>query len=395
MLSTELQSDGGCTHAIDDPPQIRRLEKQPMNVEKLTLEGIRARPVIVKLNRPITNRIAITESWPLILIDLYTSQGVTGRSYLEPYVPKAMRYLIPALNDMAELLKGHTVAPFDLFDATRKSLRAVGYQGMSMIAVSGLDMAAWDALAKAANLPLCVFLGGTVGPVKAYSINGLWLNEPMAVAEEALELLGEGSFAALKLRLGREKADKDLATLAAVKNAVGSGIQLMIDYSQELDMAEALYRCQMIDDLGLAWIEEPIAYDNLDGYSKLTAELRTPVQMGENLYGPREVHNAIRRQACNFIMPDFMRIGGVTGWMRSAAIAGAAGIPISTHLYPEAAAHVMRVAESAHWLEWQDWATPILQEPYAVRNGALEVPDKPGLGLDWDEGFVTTHIADL
>ena len=94
-------------------------------------------------------------------------------------------------------------------------------------------------------------------------------------------------------------------------------------------------------------------------------------------------------------MPDFMRIGGVTGWLRAAAIAGAAGIPISTHLYPEVAAHVMRVSESAHWLEWQDWADPILQRPYAVEQGQLLIPDVPGVGLDWNEDAVAAFRADL
>jgi mandelate racemase len=83
-------------------------------------------------------------------------------------------------------------------------------------------------------------------------------------------------------------------------------------------------------------------------------------------------------------MPDFMGIGGVTGWQRAAAIAVAAGIPISTHLYPEIAAHVLRVGETAHWLEWQDWANPVLQQPYEVKDGKLHIPDLPGIGLEWD-----------
>ena len=90
-------------------------------------------------------------------------------------------------------------------------------------------------------------------------------------------------------------------------------------------------------------------------------------------------------------MPDFMRIGGVSGWLRAASIAGTAGIPVSTHLYPEVAAHVMRVTETAHWLEWQDWANPILEEPFRVHNGQLHVPDKPGVGLKWNEDAVTAH----
>jgi mandelate racemase len=362
-----------------------------MPYASLTVRDITARPIVLKLKRPIIARIATISEWPLILIDLLTDEGIVGRSYLEPYVAKAMRYLVPALNDLGAMLKGRRLAPIELFDAARKSLHFVGYEGLSMIAASGLDMAAWDALAKAANLPLCVLLGGTVGPVKSYNSNGLWLKDPQAVAQEALELRDEGGFRALKLRLGRQRPSDDLAALDAVRKAVGEDLHLMVDFNQGLDLAEALGRCHMIDDLGLAWIEEPIVYDNLDGYARLAAELKTPLQIGENFYGPRELHKALAKKACDLVMPDFMRIGGVTGWMRAAAIAGAAGIPVSTHLYPEVAAHVMRVTETAHWLEWQDWADPILQAPYEIKDGLLHIPDVPGTGLAWNEDAVDAH----
>jgi mandelate racemase len=366
-----------------------------MQLASLTLKSIRARAVILKLKRPVVARIATIADWPLILIDLFTEEGVVGRSYLEPYTIKTMRYLIPALQDFGEMLKGRRVAPVELYDLARKSLHFVGYQGQSMIAVAGLDMAAWDALAKAANAPLCVLLGGSVGPVKAYNSNGLWLQPPQKLAADALALRDEGGFTGLKLRLGRDAARDDLAAIEAVRAAVGDDMELMADFNQGLDFADALKRCHMIDDLGLAWIEEPIVYDNLDGYAQLAAELKTPIQIGENFYGPRDLHTALQRKACDLVMPDFMRIGGVTGWLRAAAIAGAAGIPMSTHLYPEVAAHVMRVTETAHWLEWQDWADPILREPYGIRDGMLHIPDLPGVGLDWNEDAVTAHLADL
>jgi mandelate racemase len=264
-----------------------------------------------------------------------------------------------------------------------------------MIAVSGLDMAAWDALGKAAGLPLCVLLGGSVGPVPAYNSNGLWLHEPKAVAAEAIALRDEGGFRALKLRLGRGRAQDDLATLQATQDAVGEDVSLMVDFNQGLHLGEALQRCHMIDDLGLAWIEEPIVYDNLDGYTQLAAELKTPIQIGENFYGPRDLYKAIQSKACDYVMPDFMRIGGVTGWMRAAAIAGTAGLPTSTHLYPEVAAHVMRATETAHWLEWQDWADPILQEPYVIKDGLLHIPEVPGVGLEWNEEAVAANLADF
>jgi mandelate racemase len=362
-----------------------------MHIASLTFKELRARPVVLKLKRPVVARIATITEWPLILIDLFTEEGIVGHSYVEPYIVKSMRYLIPVLQDIGEMLKGRRVVPLEFYTAARKSLHFVGYEGLAMIAASGLDMAFWDTLAKAVNLPLCVLLGGSVGPVKSYNSNGLWLKDPEAVATEALELRDEGGFTALKLRLGRDHPRDDLRTIEAVRKAVGDDMQLMVDFNQGLDFAEALQRCHMIDDLGLAWIEEPIVYDNLDGYVRLTAEINTPIQIGENFYGPRELHKALQKNACDLVMPDFMRIGGVTGWLRAAAIAGTAGVPVSSHLYPEVAAHMMRVTETAHWLEWQDWADPILLKPYEIKGGRLQIPDVPGVGLEWNEHAVAAN----
>ena len=366
-----------------------------MQLAPLTFKSIRARAVVLKLKRPVVARIATITDWPLILIDLFTEEGIVGRSYLEPYTIKAMRYLVPALQDFGAMLEGQRVAPVELYDLARRSLHFVGYQGLSMIAVSGLDMAAWDALAKASGVPLCVLLGGSVGPVKAYNSNGLWLQAPKVLAADAIALRDEGGFIALKLRLGRDRAIDDLAAIHAIRAAVGDDMDLMADFNQGLHLGEARQRCHMIDDEGLAWIEEPIVYDNLDGYVQLTAELKTPIQIGENFYGPRDLHTALQRKACDLVMPDFMRIGGVTGWLRASAIAGAAGVPMSTHLYPEVAAHVMRVTETAHWLEWQDWADPVLQKPYEIRDGLLHIPDVPGVGLEWNEEAVAASQANL
>ena len=138
-----------------------------MICQTLTLKSIQARPVVLKLKRPVVARIATLTDWPLILIDLHTEEGVVGRSYLEPYIRRSMRYLIPALHDLGEMLKGRRLAPMEFYEAARKSLHFVGYEGMSMASVAGLDMAAWDALAKAAGVPLCVLLGGSIGPVPA------------------------------------------------------------------------------------------------------------------------------------------------------------------------------------------------------------------------------------
>ena len=354
----------------------------------LTLKSVRARPVVVPLQRPIVSKVGLFRDWPLILIDLYTNEGVVGHSYLEPYLKQAARYLVPVIEDLAAAAKDQPVAPFDAYRRGLGSLHLLGRDGLALIAVSGLDMAAWDALAKAAGLPLAVFLGGTVGPVPAYNSNGLWLTPLEELATEAAALVAEGGFTALKLRLGRDKLNDDLAAIAAVREAAGATVKLMCDFNQGLSLGDALVRCHALDEQGLYWFEEPITYDNIPGYAQLARELNTPVQLGENFYGPRLLYQAVMAGAGDYMMPDLMRIGGVSGWLRAAAITGAAGIPMSTHLYPEIAAHLMRVTDTAHWLEWQDWADPILAEPFEIGDGHLMVPDRPGQGISWNEAAV-------
>jgi mandelate racemase len=362
-----------------------------MTSTKLTVKGVRARPVLLPLKRPIVSRVGLFREWPLILIDLETNEGVVGRSYLEPYLKQSARYLVPMIADLVEARRGLPVAPIDQYRSGIGSTHLLGREGLTLIAVSGIDMAAWDALAQAAGMPLAEYLGGTTGPVPAYNSNGLWLSPLDSIAEEAAALVGEGGFSALKLRLGREKLEDDLACIAAVREAAGASVKLMCDFNQGLSMADALLRCHALDDQGLYWFEEPTTYDNIPAYARLARELKTPLQLGENFYGPLQMYLALAAGAGDLVMPDMMRIGGVTGWLRAAGIASAAGVPMSTHLYPEIAAHLMRVTDTAHWLEWQDWADPILKEPFRIENGLLHVPDRPGQGIEWDEPAVARY----
>ena len=364
-----------------------------MPAPRLRLRSVDVRPVLLPLKRPIVSKVGMFDQWPLILIDLLTEEGIVGRAYLEPYLKKAAESLVPAIRELAATRVGQPVAPFDQFRQGRSSMSLVGLEGISLIAVSGLDMAAWDALARAAGMPLAVFLGGSLGPVPAYNSNGLWLTDVGELGEEAAALVEEGGFRGLKLRLGRARLADDLAAIRAVRDVVGGDVKLMVDFNQGLTLGDALHRCHALDDQGLYWFEEPIAYDNLAGYAQLARELRTPVQLGENFYGPRALHAAILAGAGDYVMPDLMRVGGVTGWLRAAAIAGAAGIEMSTHLYPEVSAHLMRVTETAHWLEWQDWADLLLTQPFRLTDGHLTVPDRPGNGIEWDEGAVRRYGA--
>jgi mandelate racemase len=139
------------------------------------------------------------------------------------------------------------------------------------------------------------------------------------------------------------------------------------------------------------WIEEPIRHDDYRGSAQLTRELATPIQIGENFSLAYAMQESLDAGASDYVMPDLERIGGVTGWMRAAGLAAANGIEMSSHLFPETSAHLLAVTPTCHWLEYVDWASPILAEPLRIVNGTAIIPDRPGTGVSWDEDAVKNY----
>ncbi|HEX7954225.1 MAG TPA: enolase C-terminal domain-like protein, partial [Burkholderiales bacterium] len=185
---------------------------------------------------------------------------------------------------------------------------------------------------------------------------------------------------------------EDLAAVRNVKKAIGDDIILMTDFNQSLTVNEAIRRGRALDDEGLYWIEEPVRHDNYAGYATIAAEVMTPIQIGENLLNTFELQKAIDNQAAEYYMPDVQRIGGVTGWLRAAAITHAHNLDMSSHLFPEFSAHLLAVTPTCHWLEYMDWANVLLQQPFEVKNGHVVIPDAPGAGIAWNEDAVKKYL---
>ena len=362
---------------------------------RMTVHRTAVRAVVVPLRHPIIAAIGRFDHWPLVLVDVEFAGGVVGSSYISPYRAKSLPVVVAELRDLLDGLTGRDIAPGDAFRETLASLNVVGVAGVSTIAVSAIDMALWDALAKAAGLPLAGLLGGSVGPVRAYNSNGLWRHEVSTLASEAKALVEEGGFTALKMRLGSVHLRDDLAAIDAVRQGIGDDVDLMVDFNQALGLGDAMRRCHELDEQNLYWFEEPIAYDNLRGYAQLAQKVRTPLQAGENYYGARDLLKFLDSGGVHYAMGDLMRIGGVTGWMQTAGVAAAAGIQFSNHLYPEFAAHLLRVTPTAHWLEWVDWACPVQANPVQPQAGTLTAPDQPGAGLVWDERAVKKYAVHI
>ena len=333
-----------------------------------------------------TSRGIITKA-PLLLIDLETEEGVTGRSYLWCYLPGVMPAIASALALVESLVKGDRVAPLDLWEKLAQRFALIGVQGLLRMAMSALDVAAWDALAVAAGVPLVKLLGAEPKPIPAYNSCGLGLMTPAEVAAEAEKLLA-GGFRAVKLRLGYPTLQEDRAAVRAVRQRIGDSMTLMVDYNQALGVADALERGRMLDDENIFWLEEPIRHDDYAGTARLARELKTPIQIGENFSLVPSMEAALAAGAADYVMPDLERIGGVTGWQRAAALAAEHRIPMSSHLFPEVSAHLLAATPTCHFLEFVDWADRIVREPLRIVDGHAVIPDRPGSGVIWDDKAV-------
>jgi mandelate racemase len=366
---------------------------QTFDLPVLSIRSISAVGVEVPMTYALgTSRGTITKA-PLLLIDLDTEEGVTGRSYLWCYFAAAMPAIASILGEAERTVKGETAAPAELWAKLAERFALIGVQGIVRMAMSGIDIAAWDALAIALNAPLATLIGSKPRPIPAYNSCGLGLMAPEKVADEAEKLLS-GGFRAIKLRLGYPTLQDDLAALHAVRKRVGDGIAIMVDYNQALGLADALARGRVLDREGIDWLEEPIRHDDYQGYATLVRELNAPIQIGENFSLADGMAVALAAGAADYVMPDLERIGGVTGWLRAAALAATHRLPMSSHLFPEVSVHLLAATPTCHYLEYVDWADKVVEEPLRIVDGCAVPSDLPGNGLSWDAKAVQKYRVD-
>jgi mandelate racemase len=360
---------------------------------QLTIREVKTSAVEVPMKFPLGTSAGTVRRAPLLLIDLESEEGVTGRTYLFCYRPSVPRVIDMVLRDAVALVKGETAAPLDIAAKLSRRFALVGVASVVRMALSALDAAIWDALAVAAGLPLAALLGASPRPIRAYNSSGLGLMSPEAAADEAEKLLA-GGFRSVKLRLGHPTLEEDLAVTRAVRKRLPDAIELPVDYNQALTVTEAIRRGRALESEGIAWLEEPIRHDDYIGSAAIARELAVPVQIGENFNGPESMVEAFRAAACDYAMPDASRVGGVSGWIQAAGIAAANRIQMSSHLLPEISAHLLAATPTCHYLEYVDWADAILEEPLQIVDGFAHVPDRPGFGLTWRSEAVKSLALD-
>lgn len=351
------------------------------------IKDILATAVDAPLERPIKTSVGTIPSAPLVLIEVMTDQDIVGRAYIFGYTPVTLRPLVALLENLKDLLLGKSIAPADRQGDFNAAFRLLGRQGLMGMAISGLDMALWDALGQQLGQPVCRLLGGEPRAIQAYdSYGAIDPKQDLGLLEKSVQR----GFAGIKIKLGHGDISEDETTVAAVRDAIGPDVHLMVDYNQSLSVPEAVRRIAQLAAYDLLWVEEPVPAEDLDGHATIRAGSPVGIQTGENWWFPEDIARSISAGASDFAMLDIMKIGGVTGWMRAAGQAEGASLPVSSHLFIEASAHVLAVTPSAHYLEYLDIAGAILATPLPVEDGKLSARG-PGLGLAWDPKAVAKY----
>jgi mandelate racemase len=349
----------------------------------LTLRAIHATAVEVPMARPLGTSAQTMRVAPILLINLETEDGITGHAYLVCYTRMTPGLIAAVLADIQDALRGERLAPIDLSTGLLQRYRLLGAQGIVRMALAGFDMACWDALSPAAALPLASYIGSQPRPIPAYDSNGLGLILPEQAADEAEALLERG-FQPVKLRLGRPTAEQDLAVVRAVRRRPPDALAVMTDYNQALTVTEAIRRGRALDGEGVYWIEEPTRHDDYAGCVRIAAALKTPVQIGEDFAGAPAMATALAAHACDCVMPDLERIGGVTGRQRAARgprRRGSRCPRTSSRKSARICSPPRRPATG-----WSILTGQLRSWPSALRivDGIAQVPDRPGSGVTWD-----------
>lgn len=353
------------------------------------VRGLRARPVQLELRQPLETASGSFRQWPMVLVDLQTDADVEGHSFVNCFLPMMVKPVVAFVEEMGKLVAGELLSPVDIDRKLRAKARLIGVQGPLATAIALIEIAGWDALAKAAKLPLVTLLGSAPRPLPVYKT--LVAMDPGRAAELARESLEQG-YGGVKCKLGQPDPRHDLCLVERIREACGSDFPLMADFNQGLSVPDAMARIRTLDDLGLVWFEEPTEARDFAGHARIAQAAHTPISIGENWRSPAEASQSLAAGASDYAMPDLVNIGGVSAWLQAATHAHAHGVPVSCHSFPEVCAHLMPAVGAPHWLEHVDLLDPIFRVPVKPENGMFAADASPGLGIEWNEDTLARSV---
>lgn len=352
----------------------------------MKISGFKTALVDLPLATPVRTSIHDIRRVACLLLTLTTDEGLCGEGYVFCFGVDKLRVLDALTRSLAGEVVGqdpHMVERIwaDLF----RRLNFFGQKGMTVIAMTAIDMALWDIVGKRADLPLYKLFGGCRERVPTYASGGLWLgSNPDELAAEARAFVQQG-FRAVKLRIGKPEIAQDVERVGAVRQAIGADIRLMVDANQGFTADHAIRLGRQLEAFDLTWFEEPVPTEDFAGSAAVAAALDTPIASAETDYTALGMQSFIATKAADILMPDLQRMGGFTEMRKVTALAGVHNLRVSPHLFTEHCLHVVASAPNATYVEHMPWFGRLFREEMALdRDGMIAVPDRPGAGFTFD-----------
>ena len=320
-----------------------------------------------------------------IVVEVFTDEGLSAHGLTMVFNGMNVKALKACVDAVAETIVGVDVFRWaQSWETLWKTARRIGHNGFGVYALSAVDMALWNLRAKALEMPLAKVLGGFRDEVPVYASNYLWRDRTIdELQREAADLVAQG-FPAVKMRMGWKSHREDIARLAAVREAVGPDVDIMVDVLWVWETYESIVMGREMEKYGVYWLEDPIPSHNVDGLSQIAAALDMPVVSGEDISLKRGFRELFERKATDIAMIDVQAVGGVTEWMKVAAMAEAYNLPVVSHLFDEFSLHLVAAIPNGLWTEHMPWWEVIYRDPPQPKNGWIKVPQVPGIGYELD-----------
>jgi L-alanine-DL-glutamate epimerase-like enolase superfamily enzyme len=319
------------------------------------------------------------------LVRIFCDDGAEGSGYTYTIGTGGSSVMALLRDHLCPRLIGRDAAEIellwkDLFFHTHAT--AVG--AITSLALAAIDTALWDLRCRRAGLPIHIMAGGAQRQVPVYSTEGGWLHlSPQELVEQTLQARADG-FRGAKIKVGRPHVSEDVARLSAVRDAVGAAFEIMVDANQAFTVGEAIRRARHYADFDLAWFEEPLPAEDIDGHVRLSQSTTLPVAIGESLYHPSHFREYLQRGGCSIVQADVARIGGITPWLKVAHLAESFNMPICPHFLMELHVGLCAAVPNAAWVEYIPQLDDITTSRITLKDGCAVPSQAPGLGIAWD-----------
>lgn len=348
--------------------------------------------VRVPLPKSIGTAIHAISSVGLVLVEAKTDDGIVGESHIFTINADRIRAFDETIKGLASFVEGQD--PHDtgrIWSNIWSEINPTGHKGITVSALSAIDIACWDAVGHAAALPLHKMFGACRETVPTYASSGLWLSYSIDELVTEAQSFVEAGFKAIKMRVGSDDLLDDVERVRVVRETVGPDIGLLVDANQKFTPKQAIRLGRMLEPFALTWFEEPVVTHDLAGHARVRDALDVPIASGETEYTKFGMAAMIDAGAADILMPDLQRIGGFTEFRKASALAEANNLAISSHFFTEASLCMAGSLANCNLVEHVDWFAPIFAETMELLNGELVIPARPGHGFRFDPEAVAHY----